>query len=378
MKFLVLKEKSAGEDRVALTPDLIAKYKKLNSAIEIFVEKSAGIASGISDEEFEAKGAKIVAKIDEVLPQADAIFAVQENGVNLTKIKKGSFFIGSLNPYFQGEKISQFAKAGISAFALELLPRITRAQSMDILSSQSNLAGYRSVIDGFAQMNKAAPMMMTAAGTITAAKVLVLGAGVAGLQAIATAKRLGAVVYAFDVRPETKEQVQSLGGKFVEVKADEKDQMQKGAVYAKEMSEDYKKRQEKAIFEQIIKMDLVITTALIPGKKAPILISEEMVNGMQAGSVIVDLAAVNGGNCALTKSGEEEISLTKNGVKIVAYNNFPARCAKDASKLFAKNIYNFVELLLSNESKTLQVDLNDEIVKATLVTHEGVELFKTN
>ncbi len=358
MKLLVLKETNQNENRVALTPDLVSKYQKLD--IEIFIESKAGEKSFIADEVFEKAGAKIVTDISSVLADIDVIISVQRTDFDLSKVKAEVVFIALLNPYFAKEKIEEFSKNKISAFALELFPRITRAQSMDVLSSQSNLAGYRAVIDALYEMSKCAPMMMTAAGTISAAKFMILGAGVAGLQAIATAKRNGAVVCAFDVRTAAKEQVQSLGAKFIEVKSEEK----VDGVYAKEMSEEYKKLQEQLLKDTIKNQDVVITTALIPGKKAPILISEEMVKSMKAGSIIIDLAAVNGGNCALTESGKiKEI----NGVKIVGYENFPSRVASDASKLFAKNIYNFMELLVDKESKSIKIDTNDEIVKAARV-----------
>lgn len=363
MKILALKENHKNENRVALTPDLVAKYNKLGA--EVFIESGAGKKSSISDADFEKVGAKIVTDISQVLAEIDAVISVQRADLDFSKLKPEAKFIALLNPYFQKEKIAELAQKNISSFALEFLPRITRAQSMDVLSSQSNLAGYRAVIDSVYEMSKAVPMMMTAAGTVSAAKFMILGAGVAGLQAIATAKRLGGVVCAFDVRSAAKEQVQSLGAKFIEVKSDEKND----GVYAKEMSEEYKKLQEQLLKDTIKNQDVVITTALIPGKKAPILISEEMVKSMKAGSVIVDLAAVNGGNCALTKSGE--IIETENGVKIIGHENFPSRVSIDASKLFAKNIFNLIDLLINKESKEIVIDLEDEIVKASLITHKG-------
>lgn len=362
MKLLVLKETSANENRVALTPDLVAKYQKLG--LEIFVEAKAGEKSSISDADFEKAGAKIISDISQILPEVDAIISVQRTEIDFSKAKSGVVFIATLNPFFQKEKIADLAQKNVSAFALELLPRITRAQSMDVLSSQSNLAGYRAVIDAVYEMPKAVPMMMTAAGTITAAKFLILGAGVAGLQAIATAKRLGAIVCAFDVRTAAKEQVQSLGAKFIEVKSEEK----VDGVYAKEMSDEYKKLQQELLKETIKNQDVVIATALIPGKKAPILISEEMVKLMKPGSIIVDLAAVNGGNCALTEKGK---IVEVGGVKIIGHENFPSRVAADASKLFAKNIFNFFELLVNKESKSIAINFEDEVVKTTLVTYKG-------
>ena len=363
MKLLVLKETAASENRVALTPELVSKYQKFHT--EVFVEAGAGEKSAISDADFEKAGAKIISDIAQILPEIDVIISVQRTEIDFTKAKSGVVLIALLNPYFQKEKISALAQSGVSAFALEFLPRITRAQSMDTLSSQSNLAGYVAVIDAVYEMPKVVPMMMTAAGTVAAAKFLILGAGVAGLQAIATAKRLGAIVSAFDVRTAAKEQVQSLGAKFIEVKSEEKND----GVYAKEMSEEYKKLQEQLLKDTIKNQDVVIATALIPGKKAPVLVSAEMVQSMKAGAIIVDLAAVNGGNCALTEVGK---IVEVNGVKIIGYDNFPSRVAVDASKLFAKNIFNFIELLVEKESGAIAVNLEDEIVKSTLVTHKNI------
>lgn len=364
MKLLVLKETAANENRVALTPDLLAKYQK--AGIEVFVEEGAGKKSSIADSLYKEKGATIVCELEEFLPEVDAIISVQKIDIDLKKVKKGVIFIALMNPHFQKDQITKLAKADVVSFSLELLPRTSRAQSMDVLSSQSNLAGYRAVIDATHELPKCIPMLMTAAGTISAAKFMILGAGVAGLQAIATAKRLGAIVCAFDVRAAAKEQVQSLGAKFIEVKADE-DQENDG-VYAKEVSEEYKKRQEQLLKDTIKTQDVVITTALIPGKKAPILIDESMVKEMKPGSLIIDLAAVNGGNCALTKLNKTSQS---NGVKIIGHENFPSRVATDASKLLAKNIFNFFELLVNKESKTLEINLEDDLVEASLVSHLG-------
>lgn len=362
MKFLVLKETFSSEDRVALTPELVTKYQKLGA--EILVEAGAGEKSSVSDADFEKSGAKIISDINTVLADVDLIISVQRNDIDFSKTKEGVIFIALLNPYFNKDKLADFAQKGVSSFSLELLPRITRAQSMDTLSSQSNLAGYVAVLEASYQLPKAVPMMMTAAGTVAAAKFMIIGAGVAGLQAIATAKRLGGVVCAFDVRTAAKEQVQSLGAKFIEVKSDE----QNDGVYAQETSEEYKKQQEQLLKDTIKNQDVVITTALIPGKKAPVLISEEMVNLMKPGAVIVDLAAVNGGNCALTKLGEiAEV----NGVKIIGHENFPSKVAADASKLFAKNVFNFIELLVNKETSEIAIDLEDEIIQASLVTHQN-------
>jgi H+-translocating NAD(P) transhydrogenase subunit alpha len=362
MKLLVLKENNKSENRVALIPELVEKYKSLG--LEVFIEKKAGEKSSFLDSEYKKYGAFISENIDEILPEIDIIISVQRvDEIDFSKVKKDVIFIALLNPYFQKDKISDIANSGSVAFALEFLPRITRAQTMDTLSSQSNLAGYVSVIKASSEIAKAIPMMMTAAGTISPAKFMIIGAGVAGLQAIATAKRLGAIVCAFDVRNTTKEQVESLGAKFIEVKSDEKND----GVYAKEMSEDYKIKQEQLLKDTIKNQDVVITTALIPGKKAPILISEEMVKSMKNGSVIVDLAAVNGGNCALTKVGKV---YENQGVKIIGYENFASFVAFDASKLFAKNIYNFIELFINKENKAIDIDFDDEIIKSTLICRD--------
>lgn len=359
MKLLVLKETAANENRVALTPDLVAKYQKLG--VEIFVEAKAGEKSKISDAAYEKVGAKITSDINQILSEIDVVISVQRTEIDLAKIKPNLIFIALLNPAFQKEKVANLINAKVSAFALELTPRITRAQSMDVLSSQSNLAGYVAVLEAVYNLPKVVPMMMTAAGTISAAKIMILGAGVAGLQAIATAKRLGAIVCAFDVRAAAKEQVQSLGAKFIEVKSDEKND----GVYAKEMSEDYKQRQQQLLKDTIQNQDVVITTALIPGKTAPILITEEMVKLMKPGSIIVDIAAVNGGNCALTKVGQ---IIEIGGVKIIGHENFPSHVAADASKLFAKNVFSFFELLVNKENNSIAINSEDEIVKATLMT----------
>lgn len=361
VKIAVLKEQAKGECRVAVTPDMVKKYTALGAAVA--VETGAGSASMVNDEAYKAAGATIDSNPAD---NADILLAVRPPQPDtLGKLKEGALLIGMLDPYGQPADLTIYNHKKISALSLELLPRISRAQSMDVLSSQSNLAGYRAVIDGIATLQKVAPMMMTAAGTIAPAKVLVLGAGVAGLQAIATAKRLGAVVSAFDVRPAVKEQVESLGGKFVEVPMAESGEASGG--YAKEMSEDYKRKQAELIHETVKKQDLVIATALIPGKPAPTLVTEAMVRDMQEGSVIVDLAAIAGGNCPLT---ELDKIVTKHGVILVGYSNMPSRCAADASRLYARNLYNFVStLLLSKEG--LHVKWEDELVAGTLLCRNG-------
>lgn len=283
-------------------------------------------------------------------------------------MKRGALLAAVLSPHADKDFVKTYADAGIDAFAMEFMPRITRAQSMDVLSSQSNLAGYKAVIDAAAEFGRAMPMMMTAAGTVAPGRVLVMGAGVAGLQAIATAKRLGAIVSATDVRPAAKEQVESLGGNFVMVESEETADAETSAGYAKEMSEDYKKAQAALIAETIKKQDIVICTALIPGRAAPVLVTEDMVKSMKPGSIIIDLAVEQGGNCPLSKPGE---IVTVNGVKIVGHLNVPGRLATDASQLYARNLFNFIEPLVDSESSTLKIDWEDEIITGTALTHDG-------
>ncbi len=360
MKIAILREHIQGERRVAATPDAIKKYIALGASVSI--EHNAGANTSISDAAYEAAGATISSNISD----ADIILCVRVPSEKiLAKAKESAILIGMLDPHSEKEQFAIYNQQKISTFSLELLPRISRAQSMDVLSSQSNLAGYRAVIDAVATLGKAVPMMMTAAGTIAPAKALILGAGVAGLQAIATAKRLGAVVSAFDVRPVAKEQVESLGAKFIEVAAEESGETSGG--YAKEMSEDYKRKQSELIAETIKKQDIIICTALIPGRPAPILITEDMVKTMKAGSVIVDLAAASGGNCPLT---ELDKTAVKHGVMLIGYSNMPSRVAIDASQLYARNIYNFVSTLLVEEN-ALKVKWDDELIKGTLLTHDG-------
>ncbi|MFT6258310.1 MAG: NAD(P) transhydrogenase subunit alpha [Rickettsiales bacterium] len=366
MKILALKENNKDEKRVAITPDLISKYGKLG--YEVLIESGAGVASGNQNEDYKNAGAVIVENISEIIADVDVILKVgpldEEELKKIGNHKKDVVLVGMLN-MSQNQEKNIYQEAGIKAFATDLFPRITRAQSMDVLSSQSNLVGYRAVIDAVSELDVAVPMMMTAAGTITPAKIMILGAGVAGLQAIATAKRLGGVVSAFDVRAAAKEQVQSLGAKFIEVSDQSNVDGETKAGYAKEMTEEYKKKQAQIIFDTIIKQDIVITTALIPGRPAPKLITEEMVKAMKNGAIIVDIAAINGGNCELTESGKV---IEKFGVKIIGYNNFPSRISKDASKLYSKNLYNFIELLTSKEEKKININLEDEIIKASLIS----------
>ena len=348
------------EQRVALTPDIIKKYKSIG--LEVHITKNYATHLGISDKDYETEGAKI-SNSEDILSSSKAILQMNIlSNENLDKLKKDQIFIGVLDPYSNEKKLKEVASKNINCFSLELLPRITRAQSMDILSSQANLAGYKAVIDSFAYFQKAIPMMMTAAGTISAAKVLVVGAGVAGLQAIATAKRMGAIVFATDVRLASKEQVESLGGKFLTVKGAENLETEGG--YAKETTDDFKKKQEELLKETLKKIDIIICTALIPGKKAPVIIKKDMINMMPKGSVIYDLAASQGGNSELTKADE---IVDANGVKIMGESNILNKLPVSASNLYSKNMFNFVNNLYDKESKNFNINLEDEIIKKTMV-----------
>jgi NAD(P) transhydrogenase subunit alpha len=363
MKIAVPSETEAGEPRVAATPDTVKRFVGLGA--EVTVEQGAGKAAGIPDADFTAAGAKIAG--DAVTKDADVVLKVRRpTKAELANYKPGALVIGMLDPYGNDAALAELAAAKVSAFSMELAPRITRAQSMDVLSSQANLAGYRAVIDASAEFGKAFPMMMTAAGTVPAAKVFVMGAGVAGLQAIATARRLGAVVTATDVRPAAKEQVESLGAKFIAVEDEEFKQAETAAGYAKEMSKEYQAKQAALVATHIAKQDIVITTALIPGRPAPKLISKAMVGSMKPGSVIVDLAVERGGNVELAKPGQVA---DVNGVKIVGHLNVPGRLAATASSLYAKNLFAFLELFIKD--KALNPPWDDEIVKATLLTRDG-------
>ena len=348
------------EKRVAITPDIIKKYKSLG--FEIYLTKDYASHIGIKDEEYEIEGAHIKSN-DEVLSSANAILQMNIlNDESLNKLKKDQTLVGVLNPYLNEKKLREITLKNINCFSLELLPRITRAQSMDILSSQANLAGYKAVVDSFSYFQKAIPMMMTAAGTISAAKVLVVGAGVAGLQAIATAKRLGAIVFATDVRLASKEQVESLGGKFLTVEGAENLETKGG--YAKEATEDFKKKQEELLKETLKKIDIVICTALIPGKKAPIIIKKDMIDVMPSGSVIYDLAAVQGGNSELTKVNE---IINSNGVNIMGESNILNKLPVSASNLYAKNMFNFINNLFDKDKKAFEINLEDEIIEKTKI-----------
>jgi H+-translocating NAD(P) transhydrogenase subunit alpha len=332
------------------------------------VEPGAGVKSGILDADYAAAGATVADAAKDAAKNADVVLRVRRpSEAEIAGYKAGALVIAIMDPFGNDAALAAMAKAGLTSFAMELLPRITRAQSMDVLSSQANLAGYRAIIDGAAEYGRALPMMMTAAGTVPAAKVFVMGAGVAGLQAIATARRLGAVVTATDVRPAAKEQVQSLGAKFVAVEDEEFKQAETAGGYAKEMSKDYQAKQAALVAEHVKKQDIVVTTALIPGRPAPRLISAEMVASMRPGSVIVDLAVERGGNVEGAKPGElAEV----NGVKIVGYSN-PGRLAASASSLYARNLYAFLEILVDKKTKALAVNFDDAIVKATVLTRDG-------
>lgn len=366
MKIAIGKETAQAEKRVAASPDSVRKLISLGA--DVFVETGAGALSSYPDSQFEAAGAKVVSQ-DEAYKDADVVLRVRNPSAAETgKMKKGAVLIGMLAPYNDKEFLKTYAAQGIAAFSMELVPRITRAQTMDVLSSQANLAGYRAVLEAANEFGRGFPMMMTAAGTVPAAKVFIMGAGVAGLQAIATARRLGAVVSATDVRAAAKEQVQSLGATFVMVENEETKAAETAGGYAKEMSDDYKKQQAALIADTIKKQDIVITTALIPGRKAPVLVSDEMVKSMKPGSVIVDLAVEQGGNVSLAKSGEV---VDVGGVKIVGHPNMPSRIAVDASALYARNLVNFLTPLVDKESKNLKINWEDEIVKATVLTKDG-------
>jgi NAD(P) transhydrogenase subunit alpha len=362
MRAYILKE-SDTELRVSASPESVKKMVELG--ISVNIQTTAGQNSNFSDESYKANGAEIFNNTSEI-SNADIIIKVNKpTDDEISSMKEGSLFIGSLDPYNSKETLNKLKNKGVTSFAMELMPRITRAQSMDILSSQSNLAGYKAVIDATYLFNKAMPMMMTAAGTIAPAKVMVFGAGVAGLQAIATAKRLGAIVSATDVRMAAKEQVESLGGKFVMVEDDESQDAETSGGYAKEMSDEFKAKQAKLISDTLATQDIAICTALIPGKKAPTLISEEQVRTMKPGSIIIDLAAESGGNCECSIAGEtKEVG----GVYVVGSKDITSTISEDASALFSKNILNFLTLLIDSESNSINIDWEDEIIKGILVT----------
>ena len=349
------------EKRVAITPDTVKKYNDLG--FKVIVEKDYASHLGISDEQYKSCGAQIEKDKKNIIDKSDLILQLNlPSDENLSIINKNKILIGIFNYYENKDKLIQLSKKKVNIFSLELLPRITRAQSMDVLSSQANLAGYKAVIESFANFSKAIPMMMTAAGTIPAAKTLVIGAGVAGLQAIATAKRMGAIVFATDVRITSKEQVESLGGKFLIVEG--VDNMETKGGYAKEASEEFKKKQQELLSETLKKIDIVVCTALIPGKKAPIIINETMIDNMQPGSVIYDLAASQGGNSAYTKVNE---IVEKNGVKILGESNILNKLPTSASNLYAKNLFNFIVNLYDKKNNKININLEDEIIQNTLI-----------
>jgi NAD(P) transhydrogenase subunit alpha len=373
MKIAVPKEKWADEARVSVSPNSVKKF--IAMGFDVVVESGAGNPSLISDLALSEAGAQIAPNAAEAVGDADIVLRVQRpmtladgGDDEILMMKSGSILIGNLAALSNPKQLELYAKQGLTAFAMELLPRISRAQSMDVLSSQSNLAGYKAVLDAAHEYSRAFPMMMTAAGTIPPAKVLVLGAGVAGLQAIATARRLGAVVSAYDVRPVVKEQVESLGGRFVEVERDTVEDAETAGGYAKEMTDEYKARQAETLKEALIKTNIVICTALIPDRPAPVLIPEETVQAMKNGSVIVDLAVEQGGNCPISEHGQVVV---KHDVTIVGHANVPSRLAADASMLYAKNLLNFVTPMIDAETKEFAIDWKDEIVQGCLVARDG-------
>ena len=371
MKIAIPKERRPGETRVAGSPDLVKKL--VGQGLDVVVEKGAGAAAMFTDAAYKDAGATLAKDAESALADADMVLKIQrpiiEGDENeLALMKRGAVLIAHIGALYHPDDVAAYAKSGITAFAMELMPRISRAQSMDILSSQTNLAGYKAVLDAAAEYSSAFPMMMTAAGTIAPAKVFIMGAGVAGLQAIATAKRMGAVVTATDVRPATREQVQSLGGKFLTVDAEMEKDAETAGGYAKAMPPEYMEKQKQVVAEHIKKQNIVITTALIPGRPAPVLVTEDMVKTMLPGSVIIDLAVEAGGNCPLSQPGKVVV---KYGVKIVGHTNVPGRLPTDASTLFAKNILNFITPHIKKDTRSIDFDWDDETVKGTLVTRDG-------
>ena len=376
MQIGIIKERRLDEMRVAATPDTIRKF--IAMGLQVNIEKGAGITASITDQEYEEAGANLLENAPKVLENADIVLKVgkpigpkdedasKPDEVKL--LKSGSILVSLMEPYKDRDLIDLIAKQNVTCFALELIPRITRAQTMDVLSSQSNLAGYKAVIEASTAYGKAFPMMMTAAGTVPPAKCLVMGAGVAGLQAIATARRLGAVVSASDVRPAAKENVESLGAKFIAVEDEEFKEAETSGGYAKEMSDDYKKKQAELIAATVAKQDIIICTALIPGKPAPVLITPEMVDTMKPGSVIVDLAVEQGGNCPLSEPNK---LVDRNGVQIIGCTNLASRVAIDASALFAKNLLNFVTPLINSSENKIEINMQDEIIAGSMITKDG-------
>jgi NAD(P) transhydrogenase subunit alpha len=372
MKVAITKETRPHEMRVAASPETVKKMAAMG--LDLVVETGAGLEASFTDAAYQAAGAAIAADAASACSGAGLVLRVQRpqhgEGVDeLAFLASGTALVAILSPMQNPDDVAAYAKAGLTTFSMDLIPRITRAQAMDVLSSQSNLAGYKAVIEAAFEYGHAFPMMMTAAGTIPPARAVIMGAGVAGLQAIATARRLGAIVSAFDVRAAAKEQVESLGASFIEVDAEAAKQAETAGGYAKEMSEDYQRRQREKIHEVLKKADIVICTAQIPGKKAPVLVTGAMIADMKPGSVIVDLAIESGGNAEGGRLGE--VVTTANGVKLVGYANMPSRIAADASALYAKNLLAFLGLIVDKETKGLKIDTSDEIVKGTLVTRDG-------
>ena len=376
MQVGIIKERRPGESRVAITPDTVKKF--LDLGLSVLIESKAGITAAITDKAYEDAGAKIVKTPVEALSQADIVLKVQKPIIPESKgkselnevalMKDGAVLICLMEPYASHKLLETLASKRITVFSMELLPRITRAQTMDTLSSQSNLAGYKAVLEAANTFGRAFPMMMTAAGTVPPAKCLVMGAGVAGLQAIATARRLGAVVSASDVRPAAKENVESLGASFVAVQDEEFKQAETAGGYAKEMSDAYKARQSELIASTVAKQDIVICTALIPGRPAPVLVTEDMIKTMKPGSVLVDLAVEQGGSCPLSVADK---TIVKNGVSIVGQTNMASKLPIDASILFAKNLLNFLTPMINQDQKQIIIDIDDEIIKGALLTQNG-------
>jgi NAD(P) transhydrogenase subunit alpha len=367
LRLVVLREQADQETRVAVTPDLAKKYTQ--AGYQVMIEKNAGQAAGFPDSQYTTAGASLFTDIPGALKDADLVLTVQAPSVEqLQQMKQGAVVIGMMDPHRQRVLLDVAAAQNITLYAMELVPRITRAQSMDVLSSQANLAGYRAVLEAAQNYKRAFPMLMTAAGSIAPARVFVMGAGVAGLQAIATAKRLGAIVSATDVRMAAKEQVESLGASFVMVEDDELKQAETSGGYAKEMSDAYKQKQAAFVAEHIQKQDIVICTALIPGRPAPVLVTEEMVKSMKPGSVIVDMAVSQGGN--YPNSVKDQV-VEQHDVTIIGYSNLPARIATDSSQLYAKNLQNFLTLITDPRGPVLSIDWNDEIIKGAALTHDG-------
>ncbi|MBI0417813.1 MAG: Re/Si-specific NAD(P)(+) transhydrogenase subunit alpha [Nitrosospira sp.] len=368
------REIRGGETRVAATPETVKKFSVKNLHV-VLVQSGAGAGANISDESYQAAGATIVNSAKDLYSQSEIVLKVRApESSELAMMRKDALLLGLLSPHHV-EEIEIMARYGLTAFAMEKLPRISRAQSMDVLSSQANIAGYKAVLVAANIYQKFLPMLMTAAGTVKAARVLVLGAGVAGLQAIATAKRLGAIVEAFDVRPVAKEQVESLGAKFIEVpsNSEEKSQAETTGGYAREMSEEYKRLQNELVHERAILADIIITTALIPGRPAPVLIKEETVRAMKSGSVIVDMAVEAGGNCPLSELNK---TVVKHGVHLIGIANLPGLVASDSSALYSRNLMNFLSLLLDSDSGELKLDREDEIISGTLVCINGEIIIK--